>query len=77
MGKYKSTFTDYEILDFLASNRGASSLELALKFGITRQGVHFRMKRLIYKGWVFEDVGAGRNPTRYWAHKQKPWVHKI
>jgi len=77
MGKYRSKYTDWEILEFVTRGKGVSTNELCLKFGMTRQAVHFRMTRLVRRGLVFIEVGSGKRPSKYWASTSKPWKHRI
>ncbi len=77
MGRYKPTFSDQEILSFVKYNPGCPTNKLVERFNVTRQDIHCRMTKLIKKGFVLADVGAGRRPTKYYVTKNQPWRARI
>jgi predicted ArsR family transcriptional regulator len=77
MAQFKPRFTDWELLDFICRGDGRTSKEICEHFGLTRQAVHFRLRRLVRRGLVLSEVGSGRRPTKYWARTNKPWEHKF
>ena len=77
MGKYKATFSNQEILNFIKYNSSATTSELMLKFAVTRQDIHHRMTRLMRRGFVLSVPGSGRRPTKYFVTKNQPWKARI
>ena len=77
MGRYRATFSNQEILSFIEHNSSATTTELMLKFGVTRQDIHHRMTKLKKRGFIISEVGGGRKPTRYFVTKNQPWKARI
>ena len=77
MGKFKSTFSNQEILSFIKKHSGATTNELVLKFAVTRQDIHHRMTKLVKRGFVLVEVGGGRKPSKYFVTKNQPWRSRI
>jgi len=75
-GRYKSTFTEQEVLNVIKQNPGITATRLAIRFSVSRQAMHHRLNKLIRKGFLKIDNGAGRRPNGYYTLDPTPWRRK-
>jgi DNA-binding MarR family transcriptional regulator len=73
MSKYKPTFSNQEMLEYIYRHPGCSTNELVKRFKVTRQDIHHRAKRLVKRGQLLIDVGHGRRPSRFTVTKRQTW----
>jgi DNA-binding MarR family transcriptional regulator len=69
----KVRLSDWDILETIRRKQPISCTNLSEVMGLTRQGMHLRLKKLEKKGMVFQEPGAGRRPGLYYAKVTKPW----
>ena len=77
MGRYKPSFSDQELLNFVKAHPASTASKLVERFNVTRQDIHHRMNKLIKKGFIMADVGARRRATLFYVTKNQPWRTKI
>jgi len=73
MAKFKATFSNQELLNYISRHPGCTTNELMEKFGVTRQDIHHRVYRLMKRGFLLVDVGHGRRPSKYTVTNHRPW----
>lgn len=75
MAKFKASFSNQELLDYIQHYPGCTTNELVLRFGVTRQDIQHRTKRLRKRGLLLVDVGHGRRPSRFTVTNNRSWRH--
>jgi hypothetical protein len=75
MGKFKATFSNQELLDFIQHNPGCTTNVLVIRFGVTRQDIQHRTQRLRKQGLLLVDLGHGRRPSRFTVNNNRRWRH--
>lgn len=73
MGKFKATFSNQELLNYISLHPGCGTNELVEKFGVTRQDIHHRIHRLVKRGFLLVDLGHGRKQSKYTVTNYRPW----
>lgn len=73
MGRFRATFRDDELMNFISRNPGCTTNKLCERFNVTRQDIHHRMRKLMKKGFILIEVGRGRVPSKYFVTNNKPW----
>lgn len=73
MGKFKATFSNQELLNFIQRHPGCTTNALVERFGVTRQDIQHRTKRLRKRGFLLVDVGHGRRPSRFTTTNNRRW----
>jgi len=76
-GRYKPTFWNEQLINYLKLNAGMSCTKLAKHFAVSRQAMHYRLKRLEKKGWVSRARGAGRKADGWCINFLQPWRKKL
>jgi DNA-binding MarR family transcriptional regulator len=73
MAKFRATFSNQELLDYIQHNPGCSTNDLVERFKVTRQDIQHRTKRLAKKGFLLVDVGHGRRPSCFHVTNNRRW----
>jgi DNA-binding MarR family transcriptional regulator len=73
MAKFKATFSNQELLDFISRHPGCTTNALVERFAVTRQDIQHRTKRLRKRGFLLVEVGHGRRPSKFTATNNRSW----
>lgn len=73
MGKFRATFSNQELLDYVQHHPGCTTNDLVERFKVTRQDIHHRIKRLKKRGFLLVDVGHGRRPSKFTVTNNRSW----
>lgn len=77
MGRFKATFSNQEMLEYIYHHPGCTTNNLVERFGVTRQAVHHRVRKLKKRGLLLADVGHGRRPSKFTVTNRQPWRSRI
>lgn len=73
MGRFRQTFLDEELLNFLKRHGTMTAKQLCERFDVSRQGMHKRLNSLERRGFIKMTRGNRRNPSLYSVKTTAPW----